>query len=485
MARLHESRWLPGIFAGALALVLSGCDGGNGAAAPAPPSEPVPPPGRTFNVNTTADTPAAAPGDGACADTAGECSLRAAVMEANEVCHWLEQGSPVCTINIPAGTYALTRAAAIGEEGAGAGALDIIGRVRLFGAGQENTVIDGNGPTVRESVFRLGLGTEAHIRGVTIRNGNPSGVESHGTLELEEVTLREHRDYGLQHRGGRLTVLGTLIEANEGGGAEIFTVSDHDALIEDSVIRDNRGDWGAGLNLSGSVTIRNTTVSGNAATAGDFSRGGGLYVRGDVRLIGSTVEENSARMEGGGIANAGTLDILNSTISGNSVSGSLSLPLQGGGIHNSETLRLSFVTIAGNTTANTAGDARGAGLHTSSSTITLKATILSGNSGGEWGDCFTEQAVQLQSQGYNLFGNITGCNVLFEGTDGVREARLGERGHNGGATRSHSPHRDSPARNAIPPAHCTDVHGEAVGVDQRGMARPQGPACTIGAVETD
>jgi CSLREA domain-containing protein len=36
--------------------------------------------GATFTVNTTADTPDANPGDGVCADSSGNCSLRAAVM---------------------------------------------------------------------------------------------------------------------------------------------------------------------------------------------------------------------------------------------------------------------------------------------------------------------------------------------------------------------------------------------------------------------
>ena len=39
--------------------------------------------GATFVVNTTADTADAAPGDGACADSTGACSLRAAISEAN------------------------------------------------------------------------------------------------------------------------------------------------------------------------------------------------------------------------------------------------------------------------------------------------------------------------------------------------------------------------------------------------------------------
>src|SRR3954470_13424194 len=59
----------------------------------------------TFVVNTTADTQDAAPGNGACADSGGACSLRAAITEANAL-----GGADIITL--PAGTYTQTLAAA-------------------------------------------------------------------------------------------------------------------------------------------------------------------------------------------------------------------------------------------------------------------------------------------------------------------------------------------------------------------------------------
>jgi CSLREA domain-containing protein len=50
---------------------------------PDPPSAPAPKAGATFTVNSTADDDDAAPGDGACATARGECTLRAAIGEAN------------------------------------------------------------------------------------------------------------------------------------------------------------------------------------------------------------------------------------------------------------------------------------------------------------------------------------------------------------------------------------------------------------------
>ncbi len=49
--------------------------------------------------------------------------------------------------------------------------------------------------------------------------------------------------------------------------------------------------------------------------------------------------------------------------------------------------------------------------------------------------------------------------------------------NNGGPTQTMAPAPGSPARNAIPKAAC------AVARDQRGVRRPQGPRCDIGAYE--
>jgi hypothetical protein len=56
------------------------------------------------------------------------------------------------------------------------------------------------------------------------------------------------------------------------------------------------------------------------------------------------------------------------------------------------------------------------------------------------------------------------------------DARLGPLADNGGPTLTHLPPVDSPALDAAGTAGCPDA-------DQRGVTRPQGPACEIGAVE--
>ena len=54
---------------------------------------------------------------------------------------------------------------------------------------------------------------------------------------------------------------------------------------------------------------------------------------------------------------------------------------------------------------------------------------------------------------------------------------------NGGPTPTHALHHDSSAIDAVPVADCTDAYGNPLTIDQRGVARPQGAACDIGAYE--
>src|SRR5687767_2799245 len=55
----------------------------------------------SFTVNSTIDAPDAVPGDAVCATSAGICTLRAAIQEANAL-------SGQDTISVPAGTYVLS-----------------------------------------------------------------------------------------------------------------------------------------------------------------------------------------------------------------------------------------------------------------------------------------------------------------------------------------------------------------------------------------
>jgi hypothetical protein len=112
----------------------------------------------TFTVNTTSDTLSA----GACAAaTAGQCSLREAVIESNAT-------AGANTINLPAGTYTLTRSA--GTPGVDPTSftsqnneLDLQNDVTISGAGSASTIIQA-GTTISNGISLIFISTATPAR---------------------------------------------------------------------------------------------------------------------------------------------------------------------------------------------------------------------------------------------------------------------------------------------------------------------------------
>ncbi|MGB5413308.1 MAG: choice-of-anchor Q domain-containing protein, partial [Polyangiales bacterium] len=67
----------------------------------------------------------------------------------------------------------------------------------------------------------------------------------------------------------------------------------------------------------------------------------------------------------------------------------------------------------------------------------------------------------------------------------VPDPMLGPLADNGGPTETHALEEGSPAINQIPAADCVDEEGEPLTTDQRGLARPQGDSCDVGAFELE
>ena len=113
------------------------------------------------------------------------------------------------------------------------------------------------------------------------------------------------------------------------------------------------GTNGGGIyNNGGTLTVSNSTLSGNAAGSG--AGGGGIFNNvGMVTITNSTLSGNSASFGGGGIDNfRGTVTISNSTFSGNTTNGG-----HGGGIYNSGDSTTGTVTVINSTiSGNMASD---------------------------------------------------------------------------------------------------------------------------------
>ncbi len=225
------------------------------------------------------------------------------------------------------------------------------------------------------------------------------------------------------------------------------------------------------VNAGGGLTIQNLTL----ANARSSTSGGAIFNNGTLTVISSTLTNDSvvAGANGGGIFNAGTATIVNSTISGNSAIAS------GAGIFNIGTLSLTSCTVANNVTAAAAG-----GIFNSAGAVSAKNTIIAGNFDS---NNTPDLSGVLTSQGYNLIGNANGATIAGDTTGNIlnQNAQLAPLADNGGNTSTHRLLLGSPAIDK----------GKSFGstADQRGLGRPfdvasipnaaGGDAADIGAFE--
>jgi predicted outer membrane repeat protein len=289
--------------------------------------------------------------------------------------------------------------------------------------GEGNLIVDGN---ENHRVFAVPEGMTVELRAFTVTEGSTDsgggGIWNVGTMMLTNSTVSGNTSESI------------------GGGVYNYE--------------------------TGTLTLTNSTVSGNSATVGccePNTFGGGIVNVGTLTLTNSTVSGNTAlgQGEGGGIYNQGTLTLTNnSTVSGNTAP-------SGGGISNlNGTLTLTNSTVSGNT-----ADARGGGIYTEG-TLTLTNTLVDN-------DCDGTTTV---SGGGNLEspGDTCGFNQPTDQVNVTAEdLNLGPLQDNDGPTQTHALLPGSVALDAIAEAMCE------VNTDQRGVTRPQGPACDVGAFELE
>lgn len=264
-----------------------------------------------------------------------------------------------------------------------------------------------------------------------------------------------------------------------GPGASVLTVSGDDSFrvfivdaavtITGLTIADGSALDGAGIIvlLGGELTISNSTLADNSAGA----RGGGILVVADAQatISNSTLAGNSSGDLGGGIYVDGDaqVTISNSTLSGNSSAD------RGGGIRatTSAQVTISNSTLAGNSTATGGGGGIDIG---SGATASFKSSIVADSPGGN--DCAVTGT--LTALGVNLDTDGT-CSGFTQVSSAALD--LGPLQGNGGPTETHAL---APASVAVDAASdCEGAFGDPVTADQRGVPRPQGPECDVGAFE--
>jgi CSLREA domain-containing protein len=279
----------------------------------------------------------------------------------------------------------------------------------------------------------------------------------------------------------------SVVDGGAGGG--ILTVpAGVTVQIQDVTLRNGRAAGGGGaIHNSGVLTVQRSILSGNAAVsgAGGAGFGGAILSSGSgssLTLTDSAVSGNTAQAGGGGLALGGAIALANVTISGNRSQSDF-----GGGLYLFSDVRgtVNNATIAGNSAGLKGG---GAFLESSAFIgVSPKVTnsILAGNTAPSEPDC--SGAID---SAYDLIGNGAGCNgpaavkgdQVGTGATPV-DPRLGALGDNGGPTPTRALLAGSPAIDAANPAAPGSGGGACEATDQRGVHRPGGSRCDVGAFE--
>jgi autotransporter family porin len=257
-------------------------------------------------------------------------------------------------------------------------------------------------------------------------------IAAAGSLTLDRLTLR---DANVPLNGGAI-----LIKA--GGALAAFgsTFSNNNAVSGGGIFNT------AGANL----TVGDDTFAGNSA-----GNGGGIINSGTASVSRTTFVGNSANA-GGAITNAaGTLTVSNSTFSGNTATSGA------GAISNSATATVASGTLSGNTSSF------GFGAIAPLGPTTIQNTIAANNTPQNCGPTGPLNGGPL---------NVSWPDPTCSGQ--AFDPRLGPLANNGGPTETFALLPGSPAIDAVP-----SVGAGCLPTDQRGIHRPQGSGCDIGAFE--
>jgi serine/threonine protein kinase len=293
--------------------------------------------------------------------------------------------------------------------------------------------------------------------GVTISGGNSGHIVQ--VLDGNAVTLSDlsFKDsdtgkvkVGFLYNQGILQLINTTISGNTSSGIGGGIANENVLTLINSTVSDNTAYHGGGIyNFNGTLTIINSTISGNKAISqdpADLGSGGGIYNFGQLTLTNSTVSGNAAYGAGGGITLFGSL------------------------------ATITFSTIYDNAAQNGGGlsiQAKG----NQPSQVTIGNSIVAGNRAPVDADIVGT----LTSDGHNLIQNASQASGNFAEADLIgMSPNLRALHNNGGPTQTHALVPDSSVIDAVPSEAC---HLDTIRTDQRGVKRPQGSACDIGAYE--
>ncbi len=416
-------------------------------------------------------------------------------------------------------------------NGGSGGALAIAqGRVEIVATSFHDNRADAYGGAVGcwadaldYSITNLTI-VDTHFQGNAGQNGGALALR-HCTWTMDNSHLEENR---VGMAGGAIfsmDSIGTLSnsslsenQAPTGNGGALYTMGDSSfalratkergssltslAIISSSLTANLAGIHGGALyNQLALVTVTDSTLSGNNITATADSAptvepgGGAIFNNGEIEINQSTIRDNRSASVGGALLNTGRAYVTNSTLSGNEAT------TQGGAIANLGVFTETWAILVINQSTITANRAETVGGVVNrqsvggTTSISIGSSILAGNRGGsQANECLSDAAANdetapFQSLGYNITTlekvatcRFAGPNDQVLSTDQIFSTVVNQQlADNGGPTPTHALLTGSPAIDQVP----GDVNScdTTVIQDQRGVARPIGANCDIGAYE--
>jgi hypothetical protein len=356
--------------------------------------------------------------------------------------------------------------------------LNFIGNKARYGAGMYNnqsspelTNVTFSGNVLSDGGLGAGMYNLNHsspslinvsfTENVGAYEGGGAMFNSASSPSLRSVSFMDNHVGGMMNDNGSSPLLTDVVFLRNssimlGGG---MSNQNSSPTLINVVFRGNSGSRGGGMDNSLSdPTLINVTFSGNNTIDSPddpyAGRGGGMYnMRSDPVLTNVTFSENTASVTGGGMYNT-----------------DISKPL------------LTNVTFWGNAAGTSGGGIANIPLSSSSPVSpTLINVILWGNTAPTGAGIYNTDGGTPQIS----YSDIQGCggssswntNCGVNGGNNIdADPLLDTLADNGGFTMTHALLEGSPAIDAGDPATCPDT-------DQRGVTRPQGDFCDMGAYE--
>jgi CSLREA domain-containing protein len=283
------------------------------------------------------------------------------------------------------------------------------GTLTIVGTGADRLTVSGD---FRSRVFHIAARARLTLSRLTISGGmtqdeyyglGGGGIYSQGTLLLSHCTVSDnstgpstHSGGGIYNDAGILILDGCLVSNNRvtgggspGAGGGIYNEKGV-LVITKSTFRGNSvtggaANYGAGIySRLGTLELAESLVSDNRVTSGsDSNYGGGIFIEGGWADIRETVVTgNSAKggreNYGGGIYNAGNVQLSNTTLSENSVGGWHRN--RGGGIyHSTGILLLTDCTLVKKVVPGSKNKSYGEDIHSYAQKISRGSTVVYGN----------------------------------------------------------------------------------------------------------